>query len=127
MVKVSTFYSEDICHICLKTLEGWHTQKMYSGSFFFPILLLLFLQTLLWAEATYLTLARPTSANRGVEASTARRLRMRSSLWMPWGSLGGWKREKCQGFAKLFRSPLDTAITPTVLQNRVIFTPNLTE
>lgn len=85
--------------------------KMYSETFFFPTLLLSFLQSLLWAEATYLTLARLTSANRGVEASTARRLRMRSSLWMPWGSLGGWKREKGQGFAQFFRPPLDTDLT----------------
>lgn len=74
-----------------------------------------------------LTLARPTSAKRGVEASTARRLRIRSSLWMPWGSLGGCKREEGRGLVYLFRPCLDTGLNLPTLQNRVRFTPKLPE
>lgn len=36
----------------------------------------------------------PTSANTGVEVSTARRLTIRSPLWIPWGSLGGWNNQR---------------------------------
>ena len=73
------------------------------------------------------TLARLTSAKRGVEASTARRLRMRSSLWMPWGSLGGCKREKRRGLVSLSRPCLDTGLNLPTLQNRVRFTPKFPE
>lgn len=34
----------------------------------------------------------PTSAKAGVAVSTARRLAIKSSLWIPWGSFGGWNR-----------------------------------
>ena len=46
---------------------------------------------------------------------------------MPWGSLGGCKREKRRGLVSLFRPCLDTGLNLPTLQNRVRFTAKLPE
>lgn len=110
-----------------KTSAGCHTLNCTLDLSFSPHFTILSSEPSLGRHYIPKPWLRPTSANRGVEASTARRLRMRSSLWIPWGSLGGWKGERAWVCITFQTTSEHKGLNLANLHNRVMFTPNLAE